>query len=383
MPPVVITTFALLMQAGFALLTSGLVRKKNVAHLVMLNLAAFVFAMLAYYAIGYGVLSGPGGFFLRSVSEPPASMLSSLVFMLVTAYVVIGAICERIRFWGFVMYEAFVGALLFPIFCGLAWYGWLGHLGARPFGVGYIDVAGSTVVHATGGFSAMALAMILGPRIGKYDVDGRPRPFPAHNIAFVVAGTLMLVSGWMGLAAGGGPVTSGVSVQIVVINLMMAAAAGGAAAMVFWQYSYGKPDISMACNGVLAGLVAISAGCTVVGPNSAIAIGALAGVLVCGGVLFNERTLKIDDPCGSIAVHGYCGWLGAVCVGIFAPAVSRLWVQLIGATLCAVYAYGSTFLVFSVANRVRPLRVDAEVEIEGLDLHEFGMLAYPEDEGLG
>jgi Amt family ammonium transporter len=434
----------LFMQAGFALLTCGLVRKKNAAHLMMLNFAAYVFAFLAYYAVGYafqfgavavnaaptnlggtptlnqfligsgqwGFLGGKG-FFLSGPAYDAGSnclTLFEVVFMETAGYIIVGAICERITFLAFVLCELFVGAILYPTFGCWVWGGgWLSQLGSSMgIGHGYVDFAGSTVVHAVGGFCAMALAVILGPRLGKYGPDGKPRAFPAHNIVFVVTGTFILLFGWMGFNPGSTLGATDLRISVVAVNTNLAAVAGSATAMVFWYYLFGKPDISMACNGMLAGLVAITAPCAFVGPNSAVVIGILAGFLVCVGVLFNERILKVDDPCGAISVHGYCGWLGAVSVGIFADGtygagwngvgaasylgkagqgvtgllygdVSQFLLQLSGATLCAIYAFGFTYVVFSIVNGVRSMRVDREVELEGLDVPQFGMLAYPED----
>ena len=437
----------LFMQAGFALLTCGLVRKKNAAHLMMLNFAAYVFAFLAYYAIGYafqfgavavnaaptnlggtpplnqfligsgqwGFLGGKG-FFLSGPAYDAGSnclTLFEVVFMETAGYIIVGAICERITFWSFVLCELFVGGLLYPIFGCWVWGGgWLSQLGATmSLGHGYVDFAGSTVVHAVGGFCAMALAVILGPRLGKYGPDGKPRAFPAHNIAFVVIGTFILLFGWMGFNPGSTLGATDLRISVIAVNTNLAAVSGSAAAMLFWTFVFGKPDISMACNGMLAGLVAITAPCAFVSANSAVIIGILAGILVCVGVLFNERMLKVDDPCGAISVHGYCGWLGAVCVGIFADGtygagwngvgaatylgkagqgvtgllygdLSQFLTQLTGATLCVVYAFGFTYVVFSAVNAIRSMRVDPEVELAGLDVPEFGMLAYPEDEAI-
>jgi len=434
----------LFMQAGFALLTCGLVRKKNAAHLMMLNFAAYVFAFLAYYAVGFAFQfgavavnaaptnlggtptlnqfllgSGPWGFlggkgfFLSGAGYDAGSnalTLFEVVFMETAGYIIVGAICERITFWGFVLCELFLGAILYPMFGCWVWGGgWLSQLGAAMnFAHGYVDFAGSTVVHAVGGFCAMALAVILGPRLGKYGPDGKPNPFPAHNIAFVVIGTFILLFGWMGFNPGSTLGSTDLRISVIAVNTNLAAVAASATAMIFWYFVFGKPDISMACNGMLAGLVAITAPCAFVGSNSAVIIGILAGILVCLGVLFNERVLKVDDPCGAISVHGYCGWLGAVSVGIFADGtygagwngvgattylgkaglgvtgllygdVRQFLLQLTGATLCALYAFGFTYLVFSIVNAVHPLRVSKEVEQEGLDVPEFGMLAYPED----
>jgi ammonium transporter, Amt family len=330
----------LFMQAGFALLTCGLVRKKNAAHLMMLNFAAYVFAFLAYYAVGFAfqfgavavnaaptnlggtptlnqflIGSGQWGFlggksfFLSGAGYDAGSnalTLFEVVFMETAGYIIVGAICERITFWSFVLCELFLGAILYPMFGCWVWGGgWLSQLGATMnFGHGYVDFAGSTVVHAVGGFCAMALAVILGPRLGKYGPDGKPNPFPAHNIAFVVIGTFILLFGWMGFNPGSTLGSTDLRISVIAVNTNLAAVAASATAMILWYFVFGKPDISMACNGMLAGLVAITAPCAFVGSNSAVIIGILAGILVCLGVLFNERMLKVDDPCGAISVHG-------------------------------------------------------------------------------
>jgi len=436
----------LFMQAGFALLTCGLVRKKNAGHLMMLNFAAYVFAFLAYYAVGYafqfgavainnapsniggtptlnqflvgggswGFLGGKGFFMSGPAYDASANtmMLFQVVFMETAGYIIVGSICERITFGAFLLCELFVGALLYPIFGCWVWGGgWMSQLGATMgLGHGYVDFAGSTVVHAVGGFCALALAVILGPRLGKYDAQGKPVPFPAHNLAFVVTGTFILLFGWMGFNPGSTLGATDLRISIVAVNTNLAAVAGSASALLVWYFLFGKPDITMACNGMLAGLVAITAPCAFVSAGSAVIIGAIAGAIVCGGVLLNERVLKVDDPCGAISVHGFCGWFGAVAVGIFAdgsygsgwngigPAsylgvagkgvtgllhgdASQFLVQLGGATLCAIYAFGFTYLVFSLVNSVRSMRVNKEAELEGLDVPQFGMEAYPEGEG--
>jgi Amt family ammonium transporter len=309
--------------------------------------------------------------------------------------------------------ELFIGAILYPVLGCWVWGGgWMSQLGTTMhLGHGYVDFAGSTVVHAVGGFCAMALAIILGPRLGKYGPDGQPRPFPAHNIVFVVSGTFILLFGWMGFNPGSTLGATDLRIGVIAVNTNLSAVAGAAAAMILWYFIFGKPDISMACNGMLAGLVAITAPCAFVGPNASVLIGIIAGVIVCLGVLFNERILKVDDPCGAVSVHGYCGWFGAVAVGIFADGTygagwnnvgatsylgkagqgvtgllhgdaSQFVLQLGGATLCAVYAFGLTYVVFKAFNAISPLRVSKDVELEGLDVPEFGMLAYPEEEGI-
>jgi Amt family ammonium transporter len=434
----------LFMQAGFALLTCGLVRKKNAGHLMMLNFAAYVFAFLAYYAVGFafqfgavavnaaplnlggtptlnhfligdgawGFLGGKG-FFLSGPAYDAGSntlMLFEVVFMETAGYIIVGAICERITFWAFLLSEIFVGALLYPIFGNWVWGGgWMSQWGATlGLGHGYCDFAGSTVVHAVGGFCAMALAIVLGPRTGKYDAKGKPRAFPAHNIPFVVTGTFILLFGWMGFNPGSTLGATDLRISVIAVNTNLAAVAGAASAMTVWYFMFGKPDISMACNGMLAGLVAITAPCAFVNPNAAVVIGLLAGVIVCLGVLLNERVLKIDDPCGAISVHGYCGWFGAIALGIFADGTygagwngigaasylgtagqgvtgllygdtSQFLCQVLGASLCFAYAFGATFVVFKAVNAVSSMRVSTEVELQGLDVPEFGLPAYPED----
>src|ERR1700685_3443040 len=434
----------LFMQAGFALLTCGLVRKKNAAHLMMLNFAAYVFAFLAYYAVGYafqfgavainaapsnlggvptlnhfligsgqwGFVGGKGFFLVGPAYDASSNCLTlfEVVFMETAGYIIVGAICERITFWAFLLCELFIGGILYPISGCWAWGGgWLSQLGiSSNMGHGYVDFAGSTVVHAVGGFCAMALAIILGPRLGKYGPGGKIRVFPAHNIVYVVTGTFILLFGWMGFNPGSTLGATDLRISVVAVNTNLAAVAGSAVAMLLWYFMFGKPDITMACNGMLAGLVAITAPCAFVSPTASVVIGVIAGIVVCGGVLFNERVLKIDDPCGAISVHGYCGWFGAVAVGIFADGTygagwngvgaaaylgkagqgvtgllhgdTRQFVcQLMGASIYAFWAFGATYAVFWVVNKVKSMRVVPECEEEGLDVPGVGMLGYPED----
>jgi Amt family ammonium transporter len=434
----------LFMQAGFALLTCGLVRKKNAAHLMMLNFAAYVFAFLAYWAVGFafqwggvainaapsqiggtptlnhfligdgmwGFLGGRGFFMSGPAYDASANtlMLFEVVFMETAGYIIVGAICERITFGAFLLAEIFMGAILYPTFGCWVWGGgWMSQLGnTMGWGHGYCDFAGSTVVHAIGGYAAMALAIVLGPRLGKYGSDGKPRAFPAHNIVFVVTGTFILLFGWMGFNPGSTLAATDLRISSIAVNTNLAACAGSVSALVLWYMMFGKPDISMACNGMLAGLVAITAPCAFTSAVWSVVIGLIAGVVVCMGVLLNERVQKIDDPCGAISVHGFCGTLGGLSLGIFADGTygagwngvgatkymdkdgqgvtgllygdfSQFKVQLIGAAINFVFAFGVTFIVFKVINAIKPIRVSKEVEIEGLDIPEFGGLAYPED----
>lgn len=434
----------LFMQAGFALLTCGLVRKKNAGHLMMLNFAAYVFAFIAYYICGYafqfgaaavnaapanlggtptlnhfllgsgqwGFLGG-SGFFMAGPAYDAGSNVYALfevVFMETAGYIIVGSICERITFGAFLLCELFVGAILYPIFGCWVWGGgWLSQLGSSMnLGHGYVDFAGSTVVHAVGGFCAMALSICLGPRLGKFGPDGKARAFPAHNLVYVVTGTFILLFGWMGFNPGSTLGATDLRISVVAINTNLAAVAGSASAMLFWYMKFGKPDVTMACNGMLAGLVAITAPCAFVGPTSAFIIGIIAGIVVCAGVLFNDNVTKIDDPCGAISVHGFCGVLGSLCLGIFADGTygagwngvgaasylgsagkgvtgllygdsSQFLVQCLGAVVCVAWAFGATFLVFKIVNAMKSMRVSKEVEQEGLDVPEFGLQAYPED----
>lgn len=434
----------LFMQAGFALLTCGLVRKKNAGHLMMLNFAAYVFAFIAYYAVGYafqfgavavnaaptnlggtptlnhfllgsgswGFLGGKGFFLSGPAYDAGSSCLAlfQVVFMETAGYIIVGSICERITFGAFLLCEMFVGAILYPVFGCWGWGGgWLSQIGtSMGLGHGYVDFAGSTVVHAVGGFCAMALSVVLGPRLGKFGPDGKPRAFPAHNLVYVVSGTFILLFGWMGFNPGSTLGATDLRIAQVAINTNLAAISGSATAILVWYLMFGKPDVTMACNGMLAGLVAITAPCAFVSPTSSIIIGILAGIVVCFGVLFNDRVTKIDDPCGAISVHGFCGILGGICLGLFADGTygagwngigatsylgqagkgvtglfygdsSQFLAQLLGAAVCAVWAFGATFIVFKVVNAIRPMRVTPAVEQEGLDVPEFGLLAYPED----
>jgi ammonium transporter, Amt family len=434
----------LFMQAGFALLTCGLVRKKNAAHLMMLNFAAYVFAFIAYYAVGYafqyggaainaaptnlggtptlnhfllgsglwGFLGGKGFFLAGPAYDAGSDVLTlfEVVFMETAGYIIVGSICERINFWSFILCELFVGAILYPVFGCWVWGGgWLSQLGnTMGMAHGYVDFAGSTVVHGIGGFCAMALSVVLGPRLGKFGRDGKPKAFPAHNIVYVVIGTFVLLFGWMGFNPGSTLGATDLRIGVIAINTNLAAIMGSATAMLFWYWKFGKPDISMACNGMLAGLVAITAPCAFVGPTSAVIIGILAGLVVCLGVLFNDNVTKIDDPCGAISVHGFCGVLGAVSLGLFADGTygagwngvgattylgkpgqgvtglfygdtTQFLTQLMGAAIMAVWAFGATFIVFKTVNAFKSMRVSKEVEEQGLDVPEFGMSAYPED----
>jgi Amt family ammonium transporter len=435
-----ITGFMVLfMQVGFAFLVTGLTRAKNAGHMMMMNLSSFVIALLAYYAVGFafqfgginliggtsniggtGPLSGIfghgnagvigfHGFFLQSGNSYDVGVLAfflfQVVFMETAGYIIIGAIAERISFAGFILAEIAMGALIYPIYGNWVWGGgWLSQLGhSMDLGHGAVDFAGSGVVHATGGWAALALAMLLGARIGKYRSDGTPRAFPGHNLGYVVIGTLVLTFGWMGFNPGSTFGGTDLRIAIIAVNTLLAASAGAVMAMAWTNWKWGKPDISMTCNGMLAGLVAITAPCAFVAPWAATVIGIIAGGLVCWSVEFFDKKAKVDDPCGAISVHGVCGAFGLLAVGLFAdgtyPAKAVGWngipggvtgvfyggdgwgqllAQLIDIVVGFIWAWGVTYLIFLAVKRFIVFRVSPEVEIEGLDMGEFGQLCYPD-----
>jgi Amt family ammonium transporter len=421
----------LFMQVGFAFLVTGLTRAKNAVHMMMMNIAAFAVAFLAYYAIGFafqfggiggiaawgggdsplagifghgstGVI-GTHGFFLQTGGAYDVRVmvlfLFEVVFMETAGYIIIGAIAERISFAGFLLAEIAMGAIIYPIYGMWIWGGgWMARLGiSAHLGHGAVDFAGSGVVHGTGGWAALALAMILGPRIGKFNKDGSPNAIPGHNIPFVVIGTIVLLFGWMGFNPGSTLAATDLRIGLVAVNTLIAACVGFVMAMIVTDVKYGKPDVSMSCNGMLAGLVAITASCAFVAPWAAFVIGGVAGVLVVYSVEFWDRR-HVDDPCGAISVHGVNGAWGVLALGLFADGtygdgwngvagnvkglfygdVGQLWAQIAHVLVGFAWAWGITWIIFSIAKNIIQLRVSPEAEIEGLDVPEFGALAYPE-----
>jgi Amt family ammonium transporter len=428
---VLMTGFLVLfMQVGFAMLVTGLTRAKNAGHMMMMNIAAFAIAFVAYYAVGFALhfggiapvanlggvaplshlfptgnwgLIGLRGFFLQSGGTYDVGVaclfLFQVVFMETAGYIIVGAIAERISFAGFIFAEICIGAIVYPIFGNWVWGGgWLAHLGQTyHLGHGAVDFAGSGVVHATGGWAALALAIILGPRIGKFDKDGKPHAFPGHNLGYVVLGTLVLVFGWMGFNPGSTLGATDLRISIVAVNTLLSACFGFIVAMAVTNWTQGKPDISMSCNGMLAGLVAITAPCAFVAPWAASIIGTIAGFIVVGSVYFWDR-VKVDDPCGAISVHGVCGAFGVLCVGIFADGTyganwngvsggvkgllygdfGQLGAQAMEIVVGFIWAFGAMFILFSIFKMFAQVRVSPEAEIEGLDVPEFGAACYPD-----
>jgi Amt family ammonium transporter len=412
-------------QAGFALVDAGLVRGKNAAHTVTMGLLAYFVSILGFWAIGFGLqMGGAGGsllshewaitlgghaFGLMGVSGFFASpgLLTSAVasifvlraaFMSIATTIPVGATAERWKLSAFVLFSLAIATVIYPIYAHWVWGGgWLSALG-RNLGLGHgqVDFAGSSVVHMTGGVIALVAAKTLGPRLGKYTLRGEVRPIPAHNMPMVVLGTFILAFGWFGLSAGSAPAGSDIRIALVAMNTLLASAAGGFSAYLHTRVRFGKPDVSMMCNGLLAGIVGISAASAFVSPGASVLIGALASVIAIEGALFIERKLRIDDPVGAGAVHGLGGAWGLVAVGIFANGRSgdgwngvagpvrgliagsggQLAASLIGIVANLVWVIpASTFALWCVA-RIVGTRVSADDEIAGLDVPELGMTGY-------
>ncbi|EIM64033.1 ammonium transporter [Desulfobacter postgatei] len=379
------------MQAGFALVEAGFTRAKNAVNIMMKNLMDFAMGSLVFWAIGFGLMFGTSktgffgttGFFLSDfeVGGDPwvlAFWMFQVVFAATAATIVSGAMAERTKFTGYLIYSAVVSAFIYPIFGSWAWgslfngSGWLE-------GLGFIDFAGSTVVHSVGGWSALAGAIVLGPRLGKYTKDGGIKPILGHNIPLAALGVFILWIGWFGFNPGS-TTAANKDIAMIFVNTNLGAAAGCIVAMIVSWIKFGKPEVGMSLNGALAGLVGITAGCANVTPGSAILIGAVAGILVVFSVLFFDK-IKIDDPVGAISVHGVCGAWGTLAAGIFnigGTSIKILSIQCIGIVSCFAWTFCTAFILFKIIDSTMGLRVSAEEEIEGLDSTEHGGNAYPD-----
>lgn len=386
--------FVMLMHPGFALLEAGLGRAKNSAHIIMKNIMTLTLGIVTYYAVGFGImygtqfagLFGTDGFFLRNLAsyEPvtggsvSADFLFQAVFAATAATIISGACAERMKFGPYLATVMFITAIVYPVVGAWKWGGgWLAELG-------FLDFAGSTVVHLTGGVAALAGAAILGPRLGKYGPDGRPRAILGHSMPLAMLGALLLFFGWFGFNGGSVLVADGALVADVLVNTALAGAIGGVAAAVTTRLRFGKYDVGMSGNGMLAGLVGITAGADVVNTFGALAVGLIAGVLVVFVVGLVDR--KVDDPVGAIAVHGACGILGTVWVGVahttdgllYGGGAGLLGVQALGVAAVVAFVGVATGLFFTALKATVGLRVTEAEEIEGLDLHEHGSYGYPE-----
>ncbi len=382
------------MQAGFAMVESGFTRAKNTINIMMKNLMDFSIGTVAFFLIGFGLMFGAtNGLFgtthFALMGTDPAGadwnwtfLIFQTVFAATAATIVSGAMAERTKFVSYLVYSIFISAIIYPIFGSWAWGslldggGWLENLG-------FNDFAGSTVVHSIGGWLALAGAIVLGPRIGKYGPDGKPRAIPGHNIALAALGVFILWFGWFGFNPGSTTLGDG-EIGRVAVTTNLAAAAGAIAAMFLSWLIGGKPDGSMALNGALAGLVGITAGCYSVSPMGSLAIGFVAGVLVVLSVLFIDHKLKVDDPVGAVSVHGVCGAWGTLAVGLFAldggvfygGGFRLLGVQALGVVTAFAWAFGLGMILFYTIKKTMGIRVSEEEEIRGLDIGEHGMEAY-------
>jgi Amt family ammonium transporter len=421
------------MQVGFAMVETGFVRAKNAVNTMAMNLLVYPLGVLGFWLVGYGLMMGGvaewptlGGklagaheialtiagrsfgllgaskFALVSVPHDApnlAMFLFAAVFMDTAATIPTGALAERWRFSSFLVYALFMSAFLYPLYGNWVWGGgWLSSLGVTlGLGHGHVDFAGSSVVHMTGGVTAFVGARLLGPRTGKFRKDGTIGAMPGHNQPMAIVGTLILAFGWFGFNAGSTLSATDPRIATIAVNTMLASSAGAFTSLLYVWHFLRKPDVGMVCNGLLGGLVAVTASCAFVSPAAAVLIGSLAGFLVAWSVTALERRRRIDDPVGAIAVHGVCGAWGALAVGIFADGTygdgwngvagpvrgilfgdaSQLGAQAIGVVTNVLVVSVASYAFFRVVDRIVGNRVPAEVEWTGLDSTEMGSEAYP------
>lgn len=379
------------MKAGFSMVEIGFTRPKNAVNAIMKNIMDFAVSAIAFWSFGFGLMFGPtnglfgtDGFFLHdyTANRDPwlfAFWMYQLVFVSSVAAIVSGAMAERTRFIGSLLFTIAMSVFIYPIFGSWVWgglyngNGWLSN-------IGFIDFAGSTVIHAIGGWAGLAGTLVLGPRIGKFREDGSVHPIPGHNLPLAALGTLILWFGWYGFNAGN-TLSGDEKIAQVLINTTLAGSAGAIASMISSWFKFGKPDVGMTLNGALAGLVAITAGCAHVEPVFAVVIGVIAGVLVINSIVFFDRR-RIDDPVGAISVHGVCGVWGTIAVGIFKSNdmfnLKNIAIQLLGSGLAFVWSFFVSYLIFKLIAMSIRLRVHKEEELEGLDYSEHAASAYPD-----
>ena len=402
-----------LMQAGFGLVEAGLTRAKNVANIMAKNMADMCVGGLAFWAVGYGIafgsdntIMGTDNFFLSDMSSSFDGLYTGytpfffqVVFAAAAVTIASGAMAGRTKITGYLIFSAVMTAFIYPMVVHSFWGGGL----LTKIGIGtdtvdgetvdvlFSDFAGSTIVHSAGGWAALMGALFLGPRIGKYDKDGKPRAIPGHNIAFTVIGVFILWFGWFGFNAGSELAADDVVVRAGVTTMLAAAAGGVAACVTIWVKTK-VFDVAMTANGILAGLVSITAGTAALSPGGAVITGAIGGVIVVFSVLFFDR-IRIDDPVGAISVHGICGVWGTLAIGLFATyddaflgrpdaglfyggGINQLITQLIGVLIVAAWVIPTTGLLFYTLKKMGMLRVSAEEEIAGLDVSEHGSAGY-------
>ncbi len=381
------------MEGGFALLEAGFVRSKNAMSIIAKVIIDIIFGGMAFFIVGFGIAYGASnGWFAFDLGISGYDLglglnisnklfwFIQLGFAIAAISIVSGALAERMKLVSYTIYVVAFCAIIYPLVANWVWNpnGWLA---AR----GFNDFAGSGAVHAVGGFAALAAAIVLGPRIGKYNRDGSANTIPGHNLPLAAIGAFILWFGWFGFNPGStlGAVGNWELIGTVVTNTFLASAAGGISTMIYTYYSYGKIDITMVINGVLAGLVGITAGCNVVEAHSAIIIGAIAGVLVDVAVIFIDK-LQIDDPVGAVAVHGVNGLFGTLAVGLFAAEGGLLFgggsalfvTQLIGVITIASFSFVVTYILFKIIDKTIGIRISREEEIAGIDAASFGVESY-------
>ncbi len=425
------------MQAGFAMVETGLTRGKNVAHTMGMNFLVYSIGICAYWALGFGLqmggvgalgtfgndaslnsefiihlggkefgLFGMSGFFLSPAvyTAPIAALfLFQMVFMDTTATIPTGAMAERWKFSSFVIFSFVITGFTYPIFANWVWGGgWLSALG-RNYGLGHghVDFAGSSVVHMVGGVAAFVGAKMLGARHGKFDKDGKAKPIPGHNVAMVAIGTFILAFGWFGFNPGSTLAGMDTRIAVIATNTLLASASGAFGAYLYMKIRYGKPDVTLLCNGMLAGLVAITAPCAFVTAPASMLIGLIAGVLVIVSAMYIENSMKIDDPVGAIAVHGVNGAWGILALGLLSDGrygdgwngvpgtvkglfygdAGQFVASCIGVIVCFAWTAGVTYVALKVIDGIVGNRVSLEDEIAGLDVPEMGIEGYPGEAG--
>jgi Amt family ammonium transporter len=397
--------FVFFMQAGFAMVEAGFTRAKNAGNIIMKNLMDFCIGTCVFIPLGFGILLGEdalGGFigtptlgiFTDYANFDWSNFVFNLVFCATTATIVSGAMAERTKFSMYLVYTIFISVLIYPVSGHWTWGGgWLmnGEAGSfmmETFGTTFHDFAGSTIVHSVGGWIALVGAAILGPRIGKYGKDGKSRAIPGHNLTIAALGVFILWFGWFGFNPGSqlaaATTDDARAISHVFLTTNLAACAGGFFALAVSWMKYGKPSLSLTLNGILAGLVGITAGCDMVSPFGAVIIGTICGILMIYSVEFIDRTLKIDDPVGASSVHGVCGFTGTILTGLFSTSEglfygagwSFLGAQVFGALVVGAWAAGMGFIIFKGLDKIHGLRVSKRVEEEGLDIYEHGESAY-------
>ncbi len=382
------------MQPGFALCEAGFTRSKNTVNILMKNFVDFILGSLLFFFVGFGFMFGSDGAgfigapnwgslsFYKGDLPVEGFLIFETVFCATAATIVSGAMAERTKFSMYLVYSAFISLLIYPVEGHWTWGGgWLDQLG-------FHDFAGSAIVHSVGGVLALIGALALGPRIGKYGKDGKSRAIPGHNLALAALGVFILWLGWFGFNPGSQLAASGevnrTAISHVFLTTNLSAAAGGAATLFLTWIKYGKPSLSLMLNGILAGLVGITAGCDVVSPWGAIIIGLVCGIVLVFAIEFIDHKLHIDDPVGASSVHGVCGIIGTVMTGLLATETGLLYngswhfflVQCLGILVIDLWAAACGFILFFGIKKISGLRVEPRVEEEGLDVYEHGESCY-------